>query len=68
MAFGVDCPAGYDLNGSGYVYLEVTDGSFGETVPDEIRLAAPPLVVPIGDVRACTAPLPRPRPSHRLGG
>ena len=53
MALGVGCPAGYDYGGSGYAYLEVTNGSYVGTVPDRIgdgvRLASAPLVVPIGN-------------------
>ncbi len=53
MALGVGCPAGYDYGGSGYAYLEVTNGSYVGAVPDGIgggvRLASSPLVVPIGN-------------------
>ncbi len=53
MALGVGSPAGYDYGGSGYAYLEVTNGSYVGTVPDEVgdgvRLASAPLIVPIGN-------------------
>ncbi len=48
MALGVGCPAGYDYGGSGYAYLEVTNASYVGVVPDGVRDAGPPLVVPIG--------------------
>jgi hypothetical protein len=53
MALGIGCPAGYEYGGSGYAYLEVTNGSYVGAVPDgigeEVRLASSPLVVPVGD-------------------
>ncbi|MEN6342598.1 MAG: hypothetical protein ABFC89_08565 [Methanospirillum sp.] len=53
MALGVGCPAGSDYGGSGYAYLEVTNGSYVGVVPDRLgdgsRLASTPLVVPIGN-------------------
>lgn len=49
MALGIGCPAGYDFGGSGYAYLEVTNASYVGVVPDGVRLASPPLVVPIGN-------------------
>ncbi len=53
MALGVGSTAGYDYRGTGYAYLEVTNGSYVGTVPEEIgdgvRLASSPLVVPIGN-------------------
>jgi hypothetical protein len=53
MALGVGCPDGYEYGGSGFAYLEVTNGSYVGAVPDGIgdgvRLASFPLVVPIGN-------------------
>lgn len=53
MALGVGCPAGNEYGGSGYAYLEVTNGSYVGAVPegigDGVRLASSPLVVPIGN-------------------
>ena len=49
MALGIGCPAGYEYGGSGYAYLEVTNASYVGVVPDGVRLASPPLVVPIGN-------------------
>ena len=49
MALGVGCPAGYDYEGSGYAYLEVTNASYVGVVPDGVRDAASALVVPVGN-------------------
>src|SRR5665647_614116 len=51
MSLGVGCPEGHDYGGSGYAYLEVTNGSYVGAVPDGIgngiRLSSEPLIVPI---------------------
>lgn len=53
MALGVGCPAGYDFEGTGYAYLEVTNGSYVGTVPGGIGqgvlFTSSPLVVPVGN-------------------
>ena len=71
MALGVGCPAGYDYGGSGYAYLEVTNGSYVGTYPtgSATGSGSPRLRSwsRSGTGRPGSAPLPTPRSSRRRG-